>query len=170
MKKLVKMVLVVVLFAQGAWAGDSFQVIEQDGSPAVMLNGDAQSASGEVYTILDKAGFDVTQYVEGKELRGDLLKASSLFLNGVRYNAIFTISNGSHFEIETPKCMAHTKCMGGKPTLMISGQVARELYGAMEKAGLPESSAMDIVSVRGNAVSCEMGSIPDAYACFITLQ
>lgn len=150
---------VAVLMAQVAWANDSIHFTQEDGNTVIQLSGNAQSATSEIFSILDKAGFKSSSLVDGRELEGEWMNASVFFLNGARYSASFTISSDSHYEVYSPKCFDNSKCTDGKQTLQISGVVARELY-----------DAMDIVSIHGKNVSCEMGVIPDLVACFISLQ
>lgn len=131
MKKMMFAVLMVSAFATAAFA-DNVSVTKTENGKTVTLNGGAGGVSQEIFTIMDKAGVQAHQYVEGKVLDGKNITSSVFFLNGSRSNVTFTVDSASSEELTS----------NGK-TLTLSGDVAEELLNDMAKSGATRRIFMD---------------------------
>jgi hypothetical protein len=130
-------------------SADTFTVNHGENGQTVSLNGGVNGVAQEVFTIMDKAGVQATQYIEGKNLTGKNMTAYVAFLNGARYGATLTIDSASSLQISTDDLV------GGK-FLRINGDIAEELFGYMEKSGAVEHRGVDSAYLSGKDVNCSV--------------
>jgi hypothetical protein len=163
--KMKKMVLVSALscLCAGMASADVVSLEIGRDSKTITIEGGADNVANEIFTILDKAGAPSAQRLEGRDLEGKNVGASVTYLNGARYNVTLMIDSSSTGVIG-PNDLALNK------TIELTGDVAQELLGDMEKAGEPHQPIMDATIYTGKNITCRGFFFgPGRYSCTITV-
>jgi hypothetical protein len=158
MKKMILTAMVTCLFAGMAHA-DEASLSNEQGKRVLSIKGGSQGAGMEIFTILDKAGFQETQKVEITQISGKNIPATRSELNGADYNVVMTIDSNSVAAVE------------GK-LVNLGGDPAEELTVAMEKAGYKPVRERG-VSYVGQFVTCSellVAEGPHPYSCTIQIR
>ena len=117
---------------------DWLAVDKSGSSTLVMISGSSDGVADEVYSTLSQAN----------RLVGNRISSSvEYFRNGPRYQVSMTIDDQSGFSLSEAG-------LDGEKSLVLTGNVAAELYGDLVQAGLTKTFEVDGNRVDGTHVSC----------------
>jgi hypothetical protein len=165
MKNCFVLVLVMLSGISSSFA-DSVLIAQEVSHQTISVFGTDGGAASEGFSIMDQAGAQSRHEVEGQELIGRNSTATRVFMNPVRYTLNFNIDSQSGYTVVDLEG-ADSKIK----RVQITGAVAEELYGNMQKAGLTEDFGWDSNHIQGVNASCDVQLLGKSqYSCTIDVR